>query len=173
MDKRIWKLIDTCICITESLCCTPETNNIVNQLCSKKKKDVWKPAAWREQTESLFLDGGRSKGRISQEEHLVCAGKERVIMESPGISANQGKRPGLPLPRKVKKEPAEELGSGICTSNLCSYHPMVTTHLILCVQLALALPSCSWELTGWDSDKTRGPHLQHVGRRGINWTFRL
>ena len=24
--KRIWKRIDTCICITESLCCTPETN---------------------------------------------------------------------------------------------------------------------------------------------------
>lgn len=72
-------------------------------MLQKKKKDVWKPAAWREQTESLFLDGGRSKGRISREEHLVCAGKERVIMESPGISANQGKGPGLPLPRKVKK----------------------------------------------------------------------
>ena len=41
MDKRIWKLIDTCICITESLCCTPETNNIVNQLCSKKKKKTF------------------------------------------------------------------------------------------------------------------------------------
>ena len=24
--KRIWKRLDTCICITESLCCTPETN---------------------------------------------------------------------------------------------------------------------------------------------------
>ena len=24
--KRIWKRIDTCICITESLCCTPEAN---------------------------------------------------------------------------------------------------------------------------------------------------
>ena len=24
--KRIWKRIDTCICITESLCCTPEIN---------------------------------------------------------------------------------------------------------------------------------------------------
>ena len=24
--KRIWKRIDTCICITEPLCCTPETN---------------------------------------------------------------------------------------------------------------------------------------------------
>lgn len=75
-------------------------------------------------------------------------------MESPGISAKQGKRPGLQLPRKVKKEPAEELGSGICTSNLCSYHPMVTIHLILGVQLALALQSCSWELTVCDSDKT-------------------
>ena len=173
MDKRIWKLIDTCIYITESLCCTPETNNIVNQLCSKKKKTLGSLLPGESRLESLFLDGGRSKGRISRGEHLVCAGKERVIMESPGISAKRGKRPGLLLPRKVKKEPAEELGSGIYISNLCSYHPMVTTHLILCVQLALALPSCSWELTGWDSDKTRGPHLQHVGRRGINWTFRL
>ena len=25
-EKRIWKRIDTCTCITESLCCTPETN---------------------------------------------------------------------------------------------------------------------------------------------------
>ena len=24
--KRIWKRINTCVCITESLCCTPETN---------------------------------------------------------------------------------------------------------------------------------------------------
>ena len=24
--KTIWKIIDTCICITESLCCTPEIN---------------------------------------------------------------------------------------------------------------------------------------------------
>ena len=24
--KRIWKRIDTCICITESFCCIPETN---------------------------------------------------------------------------------------------------------------------------------------------------
>ena len=28
-DKRIWKRIDTCICITESLCCIPETNTIL------------------------------------------------------------------------------------------------------------------------------------------------
>ena len=27
--KRIWKRIDTCTCITESLCCTPETNTIL------------------------------------------------------------------------------------------------------------------------------------------------
>ena len=48
--KRISRRIDTCICITESLCCTPETNkhNIANQLYSniklklkkKKKKPV-------------------------------------------------------------------------------------------------------------------------------------
>ena len=60
MDKRIWKLIDTCIYITESLCCTPETNNIVNQLCSKKKKDVGKPAAGREQT-WVLVSGWRTK----------------------------------------------------------------------------------------------------------------
>ena len=35
--KRIWKRIDTHIRITESLCCTPETNNTVNQICSNKK----------------------------------------------------------------------------------------------------------------------------------------
>ena len=28
-EKRIWKRIDTCICITELLCCTPETNTIL------------------------------------------------------------------------------------------------------------------------------------------------
>ena len=27
--KRIWKIIDTCTCITESLYCTPETNTIL------------------------------------------------------------------------------------------------------------------------------------------------
>ena len=25
-EKRIWKRMNICICITESLCCTPETN---------------------------------------------------------------------------------------------------------------------------------------------------
>ena len=24
--EKIWKRIDTCVCVTESLCCTPETN---------------------------------------------------------------------------------------------------------------------------------------------------
>ena len=33
-EKRIWKRMNICICITESLCCTSETNNIVNQLYS-------------------------------------------------------------------------------------------------------------------------------------------
>ena len=30
--------MDTCICIIESPCCTPETNNIVDQLYLKKLK---------------------------------------------------------------------------------------------------------------------------------------
>ena len=31
--KRIWKRMDTCICIFEPICCTSETNTVVNQLC--------------------------------------------------------------------------------------------------------------------------------------------
>ena len=38
-QKRIWRRIDTCLCIIESLCGTTETNNIVNQLCPNIK---WK-----------------------------------------------------------------------------------------------------------------------------------
>ena len=34
---RIEKRVDICICIADSLCCTPETNNMVNQLYSNKK----------------------------------------------------------------------------------------------------------------------------------------
>ena len=35
--KRIWKRMDVCTCITESLCCTTEIiGNIVNQLYVKK-----------------------------------------------------------------------------------------------------------------------------------------
>ena len=33
--KRIWKRIDTCMCITESLCCTSKTNITVSTLASK------------------------------------------------------------------------------------------------------------------------------------------
>ena len=32
--------MDICICITESLCCTPQTNNIVNQLYSNKDQKL-------------------------------------------------------------------------------------------------------------------------------------
>ena len=32
--KRIWKRIDTCTCITESLCCTPETNTTLLINCT-------------------------------------------------------------------------------------------------------------------------------------------
>ena len=60
MDKRIWKLIDTCICITESLCCTPETNNIVNQLCSKKKKRRLE-ACCLERADWVLVSGWRTK----------------------------------------------------------------------------------------------------------------
>ena len=37
--ERIFKRIDLCICITESLCCTPETNTIwlINYTPIKKK----------------------------------------------------------------------------------------------------------------------------------------
>ena len=31
------KRVDVCVCITESLCCTPETNTTLNQLCSNIK----------------------------------------------------------------------------------------------------------------------------------------
>ena len=60
MDKRIRKLIDTCICITESLCCTPETNNIVNQLCSKKKKRRLE-ACCLERADWVLVSGWRTK----------------------------------------------------------------------------------------------------------------
>ena len=33
--------------------------------------------------------------------------------------------------------------------------------------------ACAAGVGSADSDKTRGPHLQYVGRRGMNWTFRL
>ena len=45
--KRIWRRIDTCICITKSLCCTPETNttllinytpNKINKILKNKNK---------------------------------------------------------------------------------------------------------------------------------------
>lgn len=106
----------------------------------KKKKRHW-GACCLERADWVLVSGWRTKRGKGQSRRAlgVGPGKERVIMESPGITTKQGKRPGLQLPRKVKKEPAEELGSGICTSNLCSYHPMVTIHLILRVQLALAL----------------------------------
>ena len=173
MDKRIWKLIDTCICITESLCCTPETNNIVNQLCSKKKKKTFGSLLPGESRLSpcFWMEDEAREGSV--ERSTWCVQERRGSLWSLlGSQQTRERGQDFHYPGRSRK-PAEELGSGICTSNLCSYHPMVTTHLILCVQLALALPSCSWELTGWDSDKTRGPHLQHVGRRGINWTFRL
>ena len=37
--KKIWKRMDTCICITESLCCTPET--ITTFLVNYIKKKKW------------------------------------------------------------------------------------------------------------------------------------
>ena len=38
--KRIWKRIDACICITESLCCIPETNTtlLINYLQYERLK---------------------------------------------------------------------------------------------------------------------------------------
>ena len=38
-EKEIQKGGDMCIHIGDSLCCTAETNNIINQLSSKKKKN--------------------------------------------------------------------------------------------------------------------------------------
>ena len=138
-----------------------------------KKKRLWE-ACCLERADWVIVSGWRTKrGKAPSRRALgVGQGKETALWSLLGSQRNR-ERSGLQLPRKVKKEPAEELGSGICTSNSCSCHPVVTTHLALGVQLALALQSCSWELTGWDSDKTRGSHLQHMGRRGINWTFRL
>ena len=37
-EKRIQKIMNMCLCITESLFCTHETNTIVNQLYSNKIK---------------------------------------------------------------------------------------------------------------------------------------
>ena len=34
--KESKKKVDKCICITDSLCCTPETNNFVKQLYANK-----------------------------------------------------------------------------------------------------------------------------------------
>ena len=35
--RRVWKRIDTCVYITESPCSTPETNTLLNELCSDIK----------------------------------------------------------------------------------------------------------------------------------------
>ena len=41
ISQFIPQRVDTCVCITDSFCYTPETNNIGHQLyCSKKKKKI-------------------------------------------------------------------------------------------------------------------------------------
>ena len=53
--KGVWGRMDTSVCMAESLCCPPETNNIVNQLATpqykikskkKKKKRTWTHNSW-------------------------------------------------------------------------------------------------------------------------------
>ena len=52
--KRIWKRTDTCVCITESLCCTPEMNTfLVNHI------PVWHKNLKKENDHGL-LDGSKS-----------------------------------------------------------------------------------------------------------------
>ena len=40
MEKEFEKKIDTCICITESLCCRPETNTTLLINYAPKKKNL-------------------------------------------------------------------------------------------------------------------------------------
>ena len=54
-ERRTWERIDTCICVSESLCCTPETNStlltIQNKIKSWKKKTLsrrhFQSSKWR------------------------------------------------------------------------------------------------------------------------------
>ena len=45
MGKRIWKRVDICVCITDSLCFTPETNTTLqidyNPIKKKTKSTFW------------------------------------------------------------------------------------------------------------------------------------
>ena len=47
-----------CICISESLCCTPETNSFVDQLYSQKKKK-------KKQEESLKIKPQKTQELLS------------------------------------------------------------------------------------------------------------
>ena len=53
MNEYMRKRMNTCICITESLCCTPETNTTLNQLQSTEiKKKKIKPKQTKKELET-------------------------------------------------------------------------------------------------------------------------
>lgn len=114
-----------------------------------QKKGVGEPAAWKEQTECLFLDGGQSEeGSVEERALGVGPGKERVIMESPGISAKQGKRPGLQLTQEGQERASR--GTGFWHLHLklvllSSYGDNPSDSV--CAAGVGSGRSCSWELT--------------------------